>query len=458
MSAYTALRPLVWGVILLLGGLAQATGQQQTDSRPEPLPDPLTLEKALALADEPHPDLQIAEARVRAAEAELQGAQSDDDLDIYIEGAVGYLEPPDYALDQTKDENRLKISIDKTLYDFGRTSAASDAAARQLSSRKILYISARQQRRLDIMRRFFDVVLADLQFYRYNEEMAVEYVALDRLRDRRELNQVSDLDVLEQETAFQRARTLRTRSQNRQRQTRARLALALNRPGELPSTVVPPHLPQLDQQLPEVEQLQKLALVENPELKALREQLEASLALVENARAGNNPSLNGRLEAGNYSREREQTRYGEWRAELSIKVPLYDGNRTDAGVAREKARLFETRSRLTRAEVNVRQQVLELWLRLDTLRAEREQRQTEKSYRELYLDRSRALYELEVKADLGDSMVRYTEAERNMVESDFEMALTWARLNALLGQLDLDKPFVPPQNLLQKDDSNVQAQ
>ena len=458
MSAYTALRPLVWGVILLLGGLAQATGQQQTDSRPEPLPDPLTLEKALALADEPHPDLQIAEARVRAAEAELQGAQSDDDLDIYIEGAVGYLEPPDYALDQTKDENRLKISIDKTLYDFGRTSAASDAAARQLSSRKILYISARQQRRLDIMRRFFDVVLADLQFYRYNEEMAVEYVALDRLRDRRELNQVSDLDVLEQETAFQRARTLRTRSQNRQRQTRARLALALNRPGELPSTVVPPQLPQLDQQLPEVEQLQKLALVENPELKALREQLEASLALVDNARAGNNPSLNGRLEAGNYSREREQTRYGEWRAELSIKVPLYDGNRTDAGVAREKARLFETRSRLTRAEVNVRQQVLELWLRLDTLRAEREQRQTEKSYRELYLDRSRALYELEVKADLGDSMVRYTEAERNMVESDFEMALTWARLNALLGQLDLDKPFVPPQNLLQKDDSNEQAQ
>jgi outer membrane protein TolC len=222
--------------------------------------------------------------------------------------------------------------------------------------------------------------------------------------------------------------------------------------------VVPPELPQLGQQLPEVDQLQMLALKDNPRLKALREQLEASLALIENARAGNNPSLSGRLEAGNYSREREQTRYGEWRAELSIKVPLYDGNRTDAGVAREKARMFETRSRLSKAELDVRQQVLDLWLRLDTLKAEREQRQTEKSYRELYLDRSRALYETEFKTDLGDSMVRYTEAERNMIESDFEMALTWARLNALLGQLDLDKPFAPPQNLLQKDESNEQAQ
>lgn len=458
MSAYTTLRPVVWGAVLLLGGLASAQGQEEVNSQPEPLPDPLTLEKALALADEPHPDLQIAEARIRAAEAELQGAEAGDNLDVYIEGVVGYIELPDYALDQTKDENRLKLSIDKTLYDFGRTAAASDAAARQLSSTKILYISARQQRRLEIMRRFFDVVLADLRFYRYNEEMAVEFVTLDRLRDRRELNQVSDLDVLEQETAFQRARTLRTRSQNRQRQTRARLALALNRPGELPSSVVPPDLSRISRELPEVDQLQMLALQENPELKALREQLEATLASIENARAGDNPSLNGRLEAGNYSRERDQSRYGEWRAELSIKVPLYDGSRTDAGVAREKARLLEARSRLTRAEMDVRQQVLELWLQLDTLKAEREQRRTEKSYRELYLDRSRALYELEVKADLGDSMVRYTEAERNLVESDFEVALTWAKLNALLGQLDLNKPFVPPQKSLQKDDSNEQVQ
>jgi len=139
-------------------------------------------------------------------------------------------------------------------------------------------------------------------------------------------------------------------------------------------------------------------------------------------------------------------------------VPLYDGSRTDAGVAREKARLFEIQSVLTRAERDVRQQVLELWLHLDSLKARREQRQTEKSYRELYLDRSRALYELEVKADLGDSMVRYTEAERNTAESDYETALTWARLNALLGRLDLDKPFVPPQNPSQKEGSDEQAE
>ena len=450
-------RPVVWlsGLLLLCltsTGLAEQAAQS---ARPEPLPEPLTLEQALKLADEPHPDLLTAEASVQAARARLEGAQANDDLDIYMEGAVSYVDPPDYSLDQSNDDHRLTLNVDKTLYDFGRTSSATDAATRDVASQKLLQVSTRQQRRLEIMRRFFDVVLADLQYYRYNEEMAVEYVALDRLRDRHELGQVSDLALLEKESAYQRVRHLRARSQNQQRISRAQLALALNRPGQLPSTVVPPDLPQITQELPEVEMLQRLALEENPVVNALREQVEASHSRVASARAGDNPVVSGKLQAGTYSRERMS--YDDMRAELSIKVPLYDGSRTDAAVASEKARLFELQSRLTRAERDVQQQVLELWLELDALRTRREQRQTEQSYRELYLDRSRALYELEVKADLGDAMVRFTEAERNARETDYETALAWAQLNALLGRMELTKAFEPPKTP-QKDESNEQAQ
>lgn len=440
---------LLW---LTTTGYAQQT--QQAD-QPPPLPEPLTLEQALELADEPHPDLQISEAGIRAAEAELEDARSEDDMDIYLEGALRYVQPPPYQPDQTHDDNRLTINLDKTLYDFGRTDSAREAATRDLASSQLLNISARQQHRLAIMQRFFDVVLADLQFYRYNEEMAVEYVALDRLRDRHKLGQVSDLVLLQQESAYQRVRHLRTRSQNRQRLTRSKLAMALNRPGQLPNTVVPPDLSILSQPLPEVEQLQASALKNNPVLNSLRERVEASRARVESARAGNGPVVKGKLEAGAYSKERNN--YDDWRAELSVKVPLYDGDRTDAAVAREKARLFKLQAQLTRAEQGVKEQILELWLRLDGLNSQRDQRETETQYRELYLDRSRALYELEVKADLGDAMVRYTEAERNARQTDYQVALTWARLNALLGQLDIEKAFVPPKTE-QKDMTNEQTQ
>lgn len=454
MNPAIALRPLTWLCGLLLLGMTTGYAQDST-KKPEPLPEPLTLDKALALADAPHPDLQIAEARVRMAEAELQGARAGDDLDIYVDGALAHVEPPDYVLDQSNDDHRLLLNVDKTLYDFGRTRSASAAAARQLDSYKHLHVNTRQQRRLEIMRRYFDVVLADLQYYRYNEMMAVEFVELDKMRDRYELKQISDLALLEQEAVFQRSRYLRSRAQNNQRETRARLAQALNRPGQLPRNVVPPALPDIDRELPEVQRLQTLALQENPVVKSLRERLEAAQARVDGARAGDNPTVSGKLQAGAYSRERHS--YDDFRAELQLTIPLYDGSRTDAEVAREKARLFETRALLTRAERDVRQQVLELWLQLDSLKVRREQRESEKWYRELYLDRSRALYELEVNADLGDSMVRYTEAERNATESDYETALAWARLNALLGRLDVDKPFVPPQTTMQKEESNEQA-
>jgi len=77
--------------------------------------------------------------------------------------------------------------------------------------------------------------------------------------------------------------------------------------------------------------------------------------------------------------------------------------------------------------------VLELWLELDALLIQREQMQAQQNYRELSLDRSRALYELEVRTNLGDSMVRVTEAERQAMLTDFNIALTWEKMDVLTG-------------------------
>ncbi len=55
------------------------------------------------------------------------------------------------------------------------------------------------------------------------------------------------------------------------------------------------------------------------------------------------------------------------------------------------------------------------------------------NYRDLYLDRSRALYELEVRTDLGDAMARSTEAQWLAAQADYRLLLAWARLDALTG-------------------------
>ena len=56
-------------------------------------------------------------------------------------------------------------------------------------------------------------------------------------------------------------------------------------------------------------------------------------------------------------------------------------------------------------------------------------------YRELYLDRSRALYEMEVRTDLGDAMVQMSAVRLDRARAVFDWMLTRAQLAALSGGL-----------------------
>ena len=317
----------------------------------ESLPEPLTLEYALSLADEMTPDMQQRQADMMAAQAGVKDAESLTGFNAYIEARSRWIESATQASDQGSEDHRLGLIANKMLYDFGRSSAAENAAQLQLSARQLEFSDARKQRRILIMRRFFDVLLADLQFYRYNEEMAVVFLALDRAKDRRELGQLSDLDVLEKDVEYQRIRYLRYKSVNEQRRTRARLAKALNRPGKLPSTVAMPELKNIKRKLSEVEAYQKSALDNNAAVRILRLQVAVAEQSVEQARSSNKPRLKAQLEA--YSYERDLSSNDKWRAGVTLEVPLWTGGSSDARRAKAQADLYRNRARLREIEINI---------------------------------------------------------------------------------------------------------
>ena len=287
--------------------------------------------------------------------------------------------------------------------------------------------------------------------------MAVAFIELDKRRDRNELGQVSDIQVLEQEAEYQRIRKLRFQSQNQQRLTRARLAYVLGRPGQLPDTVSrPENLSHLIRSLPEVEILQAQAMQNSNVLRALRAQIAAGQAQLAAARAGDNPVLYGGAQANAYSKERAN--YDKWRVSVQLEVPLTTGGRVDADAAKQQAEVYRLQAELVAAEEQIKQTVLELWLDLDALLIQREQMRAQMDYRELYLDRSRALYELEVKTNLGDSMVRVTEAERQAILTDFNIALAWEKMDVLTGgnSLDADAANALPQSQTDNTTGNAQ--
>lgn len=403
-----------------------------------PLPDPLTLAEALTIADQGYPDLQKAQADVAQAEAARDAVEAGHGVQASIEGRLRWVEPSAVAPNQTHNDNQAGLYITKRLYDFGRTESRLDAAAADIRSRKLDYVGARAQHKLDVMAAYFNVLLADLKYNRDNENMAVTYVTFDRMRDRLKQGEVSELKVLKYQEDYQRARRQRYASDVRRRATRARLANLLNHPGMLPSSLAVPSLPQLRRKLPQVEQLQKEAVQNNPALQSLRAQIEAAQARVEAARAGSYPVIDGEVEAATYNRELGSS--DRYRAGIVFRVPLFSSGAVSAAVARQQAALWRVQAELAKKRMAVRQAVLDAWQRVYVLHAQREAARVNSDYRDLYLDRSRAMYQLDLKTDLGDSMVQLTAAQLYTAQTRYQLALTLARINALTGQPVWSKP------------------
>jgi hypothetical protein len=233
-----------------------------------------------------------------------------------------------------------------------------------------LLVSPLAAQRLEIMQRFFDVLLAELRYAEDNEAMAVAYVQLDRASVRAELGQVSPIRVAELEVAYQRIRLRRTASAAAQRMTRALLAQAMGSSGTLPRDLRDPKLP--------------------PSPTAGADTLADPGPMVDRALAEN-----------------------RW---LRQRIADADEDERDL------------------LQMALRTEVLELSTRLGLLAVAADEALSVANWRDLALDESRTLYEMEAAADLGYSMSRQTEARRREAEVRYCQVLTRAQLDALQGQ------------------------
>ena len=403
---------------------------------PAPLPNPLTLPQALAFADQAHPDLALAQAEINRARAGLLAAEAQTGVRSYVELTPERVKPSGGG--GSVDDSRARFVISKRLYDFGRSRGRETAAAAELAGRELVYLDVRQQRRLEIMARFFDVLLADLRYAVDNEDMAQMFVKFDKVRERHSLGQVSDVDLLEAENRYREVLIVRTESEKRRTSTRQQLALVLNRPDDLPGDLVRPDLHAVSREIPEFQALSREALKSNPLLVALRKEVDAARAALASERARRRPTLEAEFEAAEY--ERAIGSRDDVRATLNLRIPLYQGGEDAAAIARAAAELEARKAKLKKAEYDLQKLALDLVQELESLKVKHEAAKQRVAFRDLALDKRRALYEMEVQTTLGDAMTRLGEAQWRAAKVDFELALAWAKVDALTGKLIQSTP------------------
>ena len=392
----------------------------------------LTLEAALATAESAHPDVLIVQAEKDSALADRNIASSRRDAEVDLEGILRSGRPSPWMPDYVSD-NSIRLTARKTLYDFGRSSNAELAAEYELNARDADLTTAVDNLRLEIMARYFDALLADLQYTVDNELMAIYYVRFDQGKDRLAQGQISSVELAELESRYQDSLEKRNASVQRQRITRALLANAMNQPGQLPSELEDPKLPGNQRTLPDYETLLPILLNNNPRLRAQQDMLAASQKRQESLRAENGPTLDAEVQAGDYSRS-AATR-DNLSAGLILSWPLYQGNRTDSRVARETAHFNTLKADAEKLKMDLTQALLETCLEITQLQnAARNAARKYTEYRDLQLERSRGLYELELKSDLGTSMAETSDAKLRSRRNEYQLALSFARLEALMGK------------------------
>ncbi|OJZ18241.1 MAG: hypothetical protein BGP21_09230 [Thiobacillus sp. 65-29] len=393
------------------------------------LAERLTLEEALATVAAPHPDRRMVESDLAVARADLEQASSRQDFSLFLDGALRRGRQPD---GDWQPDNVGRIVARKPLLDFGRSGRAVEAAEQEVAARQTALLDIDSLRRIDIMARYFDVLLADLQSAVDDEFMAVAYVSFDDMRDRHEVGELSLPRLLAEEARYQDIRERRNASQQRMRTTRQRLANAMHRPGTLPVELAEPALPDNVRPLSEYEVLLPWVLERNPQVKILEAQLRAADARLAAIRAERNPSLDAEVVGAGYSRE-SSTR-DEVSAGLVFSVPLYQGRRVDARVEREHALKMRTAATLEKFKLDLSETLLATLQEIEWLRGSgRPAADKQVEFRDWALERARAEYELEMKTNLGTSMAETQAAKLRRKQVEYRLALALARLEALSG-------------------------
>jgi len=398
----------------------------------EPLPEPLSLAAALKLSALT-PAQQAQMANESLAQAQLSGVEASDDATIDFRARARWIDPSYKSTDSSHNDSSASITVRKELYDFGQSEA--ELASSQQSAEAQAFETQRQKQlaQLAVMRAFYDVVLSDLAFARDNEWMAIAYIQADRAKQRNEMGQVNDVDMLALEAISQEVRRRRFESESRQRLSRAQLAIAMGRPGDLVSTVARPSV-ELPKEDPEdFDAYWNDVLKNNLQLKRLRQQRDAAKLSVKAAKQSDGPRVVGELDSLVMNRTTASTH--PFAAGLLFEVPLSRGGRTEAAVASAEAKVTSAEAALRLKEYELREQALKLWLARSDLRAQLQEQKAKETYRDVYLDRSRALYELELKADLGDAMTKTSEVRLDIARVLFDWAMNEAKIKAMVGRL-----------------------
>ncbi len=399
-----------------------------TTSWAQTLPTPLTLGDVLSWSS---PGFKQAQQHLSIDGQAL-------DLEA-IEDAYNLQSSLDLALarreEYTQGENNSHgfIHLKKTLFDQS-VEVNKDAQQAQLQISKAKLKQLQHDREVSLMRGFFDIVLADMSYETELQRLANAAVKQNRVQEDYDFQAASEVELLERQSQTQRANIGRIQAEAKQISTRAKLAQLLNLDYEQrPDDVVRPNFQHLfERKLPEFEHYQQQLFNNNPTLKQLQDSLSATQTQIQQEHNNLGLTLNSSARLGEQAYQRDKN--GQWRVGLNLSMPLGRDDKKQQRIARLELKAKQTQLELEQYQHSLLAQALDYHLKLKTLRQTHRALIIELDYRDLFLERARANYEMGLKSGIGNAMTDFTDTERKLSQNEFDYLITLKQLYFLVGE------------------------
>ncbi len=398
------------------------------------IPDePLRLSDILALADAPHPSISGAQLDYETAQVISGFHESANQLNLE---AVLFPRRVDRAApeaDSSLSDGYAAVRLSHPLYDFGRRSTDRAVANLELERSSQQLEFARAQRRIEIMRRFFDVLLADLDYGVKDEKMTLAFLRYNRFLEEMEMHEAhAEVDVLALETIYREEFLIRQAASYSRMGARRNLGMALGFSDYVPRDLHTPDLSNyVEREVPEFEALLEQVLHNSHDMRQAELKLEQAEAAADVSESKYRPQLDLVLEATGWEEKtgsRNAASVG-----IQFRVPIAAGERRKRDLRLSRIAIDRARADLAQTEHEIRKRAFELWKALTLHHIDLNAAEVRIDYRDQYMDRARTLYELEERSDLGDAQAELLRALLEDYRVKFNLTLTWSEIDALTG-------------------------
>lgn len=418
----------------LLGFLASVANADSELSHPQ---EPLTLAEALQFADTNHPHLNSAELSLQQAQTDIEFFSSSDRLKIDANFVARHVDRADYAND-VRDDSYAQLQVSHPIYDFGRRQAATAESEIKLGLATHELEYQRQLRRLEIVESFLSVLHADLNYGVEDEKMTIAFLRFNRMREETDLfGSHSEVDVLEHETIYRERFLIRQQAGMERQTTRRQLGLSLGFVDYVPRDLISPDLSAyVTKEVPEYEELLEQVLTSSFAIKNAKLELQQkeAAALVNSSKY--KPMISATIEATEWAEPTGSRNSAA--AFIQMRVPLYSGAERVTDRKRSELAIEQAQINLEKTEYELRMRVFELWKQLQLYHLDYAAAETRTTFRDQYMDRSRTLYELEERSDLGDAQAELLRSLYELQRIEHGITLIWAHLDVMLGKIIFD--------------------